>query len=100
MRVVENTHPQVAFNRLGHVPDNVLLITVEDQLLAVLVRVAMKLLDPGEAEIIRLHIPTSGANSILKYNIPTWMSDHQVSMSSRTATKNLMHRLQILTRCR
>jgi hypothetical protein len=67
----------VAFNRLGHVPDNVLLITVEDQLLAVLVRVAMKLLDPGEAEIIRLHIPTSGANSILKYNIPTWMSDHQ-----------------------
>lgn len=77
MRVVENTHPQVAFNRLGHIPDNVLLITVEDQLLAVLVRIAMKLLDPGEAEIIRLHVPTSGANSILKYNIPTWMSDHQ-----------------------
>lgn len=47
MRVVDNTHPQVAFNRLGHIPDNVLLIAVEDQLLAVLLRVAMKLLDPG-----------------------------------------------------
>jgi predicted ATPase len=75
MRIVENTHPQVAFNRLGHIPDKMLLITVEDQLLCTLVKIAMKLLDKGEAEAISLHVPPSGADSILKYNVPTWLGD-------------------------
>lgn len=74
-RIVENTHPQVAFNRLGQIPNSRILIAVEDSLLRTLVEIAILFLDPGEKELIELFVPPGGSSTILTYWIPVWVGD-------------------------
>ncbi|WP_050384031.1 ATP-dependent nuclease [Bradyrhizobium pachyrhizi] len=76
-RIVPVTHPQVAFNRLGRAVGNFLNIAVEDDLLRAMVDLALKHLDEGERETIRLHTPPAGASSILAHDIPVWISTKQ-----------------------
>jgi len=77
MQPVEVTHPQVAFNRLGHVEKDQVVVTVEDDLLCALVEVAMIDLDPGEMEAIRLYVPPAGASDIFKSLIPNCMYEER-----------------------
>ncbi|HEP8172689.1 ATP-dependent nuclease [Pseudomonas aeruginosa] len=70
MQPVEVTHPQVAFNRLGHNNEDKITVTVEDDLLCALVEIAMIDLDAGEQEAIKLYIPPAGASDIFKNLIP------------------------------
>lgn len=74
-RVVDVSHPQVAFNRLGHVAQGKLTVAVEDELLRALVEMAMRMLDPGERQAIELYVPPAGADNILTAVIPTWLDD-------------------------
>lgn len=75
MVAVDVTHPSVAFNRLGAVLNEQILLTIEDDLLAALVEIAMIDLDPGELEAIRLYIPPAGADDVLKNLIPLWVHE-------------------------
>lgn len=77
MQVVEVTHPQVAFNRLGHNDEDKVLIAVEDDLLSTLVEIAMIDLDPGEREAIKLFIPPAGASDIFKNLIPNGIYENR-----------------------
>lgn len=74
-RVVDVSHPQVAFNRLGHVAHGKMTVAVEDELLRALVEMAMRMLDPGERQAIELYVPPAGADNILTAVIPTWLND-------------------------
>ncbi|WP_151445814.1 ATP-binding protein [Lacisediminimonas profundi] len=74
-RVVDASHPQVAFNRLGYVAHGKLTLAVEDELLRSLVEMAMRMLDPGEQQAIELYVPPAGADNILTSVVPTWLSD-------------------------
>ncbi|AVO54383.1 ATP-dependent endonuclease [Ectopseudomonas mendocina] len=71
MKAVDVTHPQVAFNRLGHMDENKITVVVEDDLLSSLVEIAAIDLDPGEREAIKLYIPPAGASDIFKNLIPS-----------------------------
>ena len=73
-RVIEVSHPHVAFNRLGHTSSEKITIAVEDELLRSLVELSMQHLDPGERELIELYIPPGGASSIMTHEIPVWMN--------------------------
>jgi energy-coupling factor transporter ATP-binding protein EcfA2 len=74
-RVVDVSHPQVAFNRLGHVTEGKITVAVEDELLRALTAMAMRMLDPGERQAIELYVPPAGADNILTAVIPTWLND-------------------------
>jgi energy-coupling factor transporter ATP-binding protein EcfA2 len=74
-RVVDVSHPQVAFNRLGHVAQGKMTVAIEDELLRALVEMAMRMLDPGERQAIELYVPPAGADNILTAVIPTWLDD-------------------------
>lgn len=74
-RVMDVTHPQVAFNRLGDISAEKITVAVEDELLCALVEMALAMLDPGEQEAIELYVPPAGADNILSTIIPTWLSD-------------------------
>ncbi len=74
-RVIVATHPQVAFNRLGHTSSQKIIIAVEDALLGALVKFAMHQLDIGEREAIKLYIPPGGSSGILMYEIPSWIKE-------------------------
>jgi hypothetical protein len=74
-RVLDVSHPQVAFNRLGHVTHGKITVAVEDELLRALVEMAMRMLDPGEREAIELYVPPAGAANILTAVVPTWLDD-------------------------
>lgn len=74
-RVVDVSHPQVAFNRLGHVAAGKITVAVEDELLRALTAMAMRMLDPGERQAIDLYVPPAGAANILTAVIPTWLND-------------------------
>jgi len=74
-RVVVATHPQVAFNRLGHTPPQKITIAIEDTLLEALVKFAMHRLDVGEREVIQLYIPPGGSSGILMHEIPSWIKE-------------------------
>ena len=71
MKAVDVTHPQVAFNRLGHIDENKITVVVEDDLLSSLVEIALIDLDPGEKEALKLYIPPAGASDIFKNLIPS-----------------------------
>jgi energy-coupling factor transporter ATP-binding protein EcfA2 len=75
MQIVEVTHPEAAFNVLGHRSNNKITIVVEDALLTSLVQMAIKLLTPGEQSAIVIHTPSTGADTILTYDIPVWMAE-------------------------
>ncbi|NIM31051.1 MAG: AAA family ATPase [Pseudomonas stutzeri] len=77
MQPVEVTHPQVAFNRLGHIERDKVVVAVEDDLLCALVEVAMIDLDPGEREAIKLYVPPAGASDIFKSLIPNCMYEER-----------------------
>jgi len=64
------THPQVAFNRLGHVHPEKTILVVEDQLLLEFVEIALSALDDGERAAFQTYIPPGGADSILNYEVP------------------------------
>jgi energy-coupling factor transporter ATP-binding protein EcfA2 len=74
-RVVDVSHSQVAFNRLGHVAQGRMTVAVEDELLRALVEMAMHMLDPGERQAIELYVPPAGAANIFTAVIPTWLDD-------------------------
>jgi energy-coupling factor transporter ATP-binding protein EcfA2 len=74
-RVVDVSHPQVAFNRLGHDAHGKITVAVEDELLRALTEMAMRLLDPGERQAIELYVPPAGADNILTAVIPGWMNE-------------------------
>lgn len=74
-RIVDVSHPQVAFNRLGHVAQGKMTVAVEDELLRALVEMAMRMLDPGERQAIEIYVPPAGADNILTTVIPTWLDD-------------------------
>jgi len=76
-RVVDVSHPQVAFNRLGHVAHGKITVAVEDELLRALTEMAMRLLDPGERQAIELYVPPAGADNILTAVIPTWLDERR-----------------------
>ncbi|WP_082477524.1 ATP-binding protein [Methylobacterium sp. Leaf93] len=73
-RVVSVTHPQVAFNRIGHLGTKILL-AVEDVLLKALVEIAMKNMDAGERSAFQIFVPAGGADAILTFNIPNWIHE-------------------------
>lgn len=75
MVAVDVTHPSVAFNRLGAVSSKQILLTIEDDLLAALVEIAMIDLDPGELDVFKIYIPPAGADDVLKNLIPLWIHE-------------------------
>lgn len=78
-RVLPKSSPSAAFKRLGKTPANSYRILVEDRLAALLVKQAIKGLDPGDAETIEVTVAPGGAEYILKYQGPVLMvSDQRV----------------------
>jgi predicted ATPase len=77
MQIVEVTHPEAAFNVLGHQSNTKITVVVEDALLTCLVQMAVRLLSPGEQSALVIHTPSTGADTILTYDIPVWMAEER-----------------------
>jgi energy-coupling factor transporter ATP-binding protein EcfA2 len=71
------SHPNVAFNRLGHTAHEKILLVVEDILLFSLVEMALKSLDEGERNSFQVFVPPGGANSILTHLIPQFIFEER-----------------------
>ena len=63
-------HPHMVFNRIGHVPENKILVMVEDNLLLKLVEVALDKLEDWKKERLKFHVPASGGDEVFKYLVP------------------------------
>lgn len=72
-RILPKSSPGAAFKRLGKIPENRHRIVVEDKLAALLVAHAAKGLDPGDADSLEIRVAPGGAESILKYLVPSAM---------------------------
>lgn len=70
-RILPKSSPHAALKRLGKTPANRHRILVEDPLAALLVAHAAKGLDPGDAELLDIRVAPGGAESILKYLVPS-----------------------------
>lgn len=70
-RALAKCSPYVALHRLGRPPLNKRRILVEDPLAALLIMQAAKDLDPGETSALEVKVAPGGAESIIKYHIPT-----------------------------
>lgn len=76
-QIVEVTHPEAAFNVLGHQSNDKIILVVEDALLTCLVQLALRQLSAGERSAFTIHTPSTGADTILKYDIPGWMAENR-----------------------
>jgi len=75
--IVSVEHPQMAFSRIGLLPDHKILLVVEDQLLAVMVNVAIDRLEHWKQEAIKIHIPSSGGDDVMKNIIPVMIKQRE-----------------------
>ncbi|MGW8391475.1 ATP-dependent nuclease [Pseudoduganella sp. HUAS MS19] len=76
-QIVAVNHPEAAFNVLGHQSNDKITIVVEDVLLTSLVQLAAKQLSAGDQSAITFHTPATGADNILTYDIPGWISENR-----------------------
>ncbi|MGK3127268.1 ATP-dependent endonuclease [Candidatus Pantoea formicae] len=70
-RIINGCSPYVALHRLGGGATSKRKIYVEDMMAKIVVERAMKLLDVGDASVFEVSIIEGGAESILKYHIPS-----------------------------
>lgn len=70
-RIINSCSPYVALHRLGGAGASKRKIYVEDVMAKIVVERAMKLLDVGDAAVLEVSIVEGGAESILKYHIPS-----------------------------
>lgn len=70
-RILPKSSPYAALKRLGKTPGNRHRVLVEDQLAALLVAQAAKGLDPGDADLLDIRVAPGGAQSILRYLVPS-----------------------------
>lgn len=70
-RILPKSSPYAALKRLGKTPANQHRVVVEDPVAALLVAQAAKGLDPGDAAVLDIRVAPGGAESILKYLVPS-----------------------------
>ena len=76
-QIVAVNHTEAAFNVLGHQSKNKITVVVEDALLTALVQMAAKRLPAGDQAALTFHTPATGADNILTYDIPGWLSENR-----------------------
>lgn len=72
-RILQDSSPSTALNRLGLVPKNKKCIIVEDNLAKHIILHAAGNLDKGDFERLEVRVAQGGAGSILKYMGPAFM---------------------------